>query len=93
MGTAIRSASGASKEAADVKRAKETAARVEADLLALNSALEDEVDALEDAYDAQAETLKEIEVKAKVADIHVPVIGLAWMPYRDSGDGRLKPAW
>jgi hypothetical protein len=93
MGTAIRSASGASKEAADVKRAKQTAAKVEADLHALNSALEEEVDALEDAYDAQAETLKEIEVKAKVADIHVPVIGLAWMPYRDSGDGRLKPAW
>ena len=93
MGTAIRSASGASKEAADVKRARQTAARVEADLLTLNSALEEEVDALEDAYDAQAETLKEIEVKAKVADIHVSVIGLAWMPYRDSGDGRLKPAW
>ena len=93
MGTAIRSASGASKEAADVKRARETAAKVEADLLALNKALEEEVDSLEDAYDAQAEALREIEIKAKVTDIHVPVIGLAWMPYRDSGDGRLKPAW
>jgi hypothetical protein len=93
MGTAIRSASGASKEAADVKRARETAAKVEADLLALNKALEEEVGSLEDAYDAQAEALREIEIKAKVADVHVPVIGLAWMPYRDSGDGRLKPAW
>ena len=93
MGTAIRSASGASKEAADVKRAKETAAKVAADLQALNETLEQEVDALEDAYDAQTETLTEIEVKAKVADIHVPVTGLLWMPYRDAGDGRLTPAW
>ena len=93
MGTAIRSASGASKEAADVKRAKQTAEKVRADLEALNASLEQEVDALEDAYDAQDEELNEIEVKAKVADIHVPLVGLAWMPYADSGDGRLKPAW
>jgi hypothetical protein len=93
MGTAIRSASGASKEAADVKRAKETAAKVAADLQALNESLEQEVDALEDAYDAQAETLAEIDVKAKVADIHVPITGILWMPYRDDGDGRLTPAW
>jgi hypothetical protein len=93
MGTAIRSASGASKEAADVKRARQTAAKVAADLEALNDELEKEVDALEDAYDAQEEALSEIEIKAKAADIHVPLIGLAWMPYRDSGDGRLQPAW
>ena len=93
MGTAIRSASGASKEAADVKRAMETAAKVRKDLEALNLELEREVDALEDAYDAQDEALDEIEVKAKVSDIHVPLVGLVWMPYRDSGDGRFEPAW
>ena len=70
-----------------------TAAKVAADLQALNDDLEKEVDALEDAYDAQDETLREIEIKAKVADIHVPMVGLAWMPYRDAGDGRLEPAW
>jgi hypothetical protein len=93
MGTAIRSASGASKEAADVKRAQQTAAKVRQDLEALNEELEREVDALEDAYDAQDEELDEIEVKAKVADVHVPLVGLIWMPYRDSGDGRFEPAW
>ena len=76
-----------------LQRARQTAAKVAADLQALNDALEKEVDALEDAYDAQEEVLREIEIKAKVADIHVPLLGLAWMPYRDSGDGRLKPAW
>ena len=68
-------------------------ARRRKDFEALNVALEKEVGALEDAYDAQDEELMEIEVKAKVADIHVPLVGLAWMPYADSGDGRLKPAW
>ena len=94
MGTAIRSASGARKEAADVARAKQTAAKVRKDLEALNLELEKEVDALEDAYDAQDEPLDEVEIRAKVADVHVPLVGLLWMPYRDEdGDGRLKPAW
>jgi hypothetical protein len=93
MGTAIRSASGARKEAADVARAKQTAAKVRKDLEALNLELEREVDALEDAYDAQDEELTAIEVKARVSDVHVPLLGLIWMPYRDSGDGRFEPTW
>ena len=93
MGTAIRSATGARKEAGDVARAKQSAARVQADLETLSAELEREVAALEGSYDAQAEELTEIEVKAKTTDIHVPFIGLVWMPYRKSGKGRLEPAW
>jgi hypothetical protein len=94
MGTAIRSASGARKEAADVARAKQTAAKVKKDLEALNLEMEKEVDALDDAYDAQDEPLDAVEIRAKVADVHVPLVGILWMPYRDEdGDGRLKPAW
>jgi len=93
MGTAIRSATGARKEAADVARAKATAKKVTADLEKLSKELEKEVDALEDSFDAQSEELKEIQVKAKTTDVHVPVVGLVWMPYRDSGDGRLEAAW
>ena len=93
MGTAIRSATGAQKEAADVARAKQTAKKVSADLQQLSLDMEQEIDALDDAFDAQAEELAEIQVKAKTTDVHVPVVGLVWMPYRDSGDGRLEPAW
>lgn len=93
MGTAIRSATGARKEAADVARAQATAKKVTADLEKLNAELEKEIDALEGSFDAQAEDLKEIQVKAKTTDVHVPVVGLVWMPYRDSGDGRLEAAW
>lgn len=93
MGTAIRSASGARKEASDVARARETADKVRADLKQLSAALQEDVDALDDVYDAQQDELKEIQIKAKVSDIHIPLTCLAWMPYRDKGDGRLEPAW
>ncbi len=93
MGTAIRSASGARKEAGDVARAKQTATKVRADLNVLSVSLEKEIDALESAYDAQAEELVEVQVKAKATDVHVPIVGLIWMPYRESGDGRLEAAW
>ncbi|MDH3589860.1 MAG: ATP-binding protein, partial [Gammaproteobacteria bacterium] len=93
VGTAMRKAGGARKEAADVARAKQTAKKVHAELEALNEALAAEVDALDTAYDAQTEELTEIPIRPKATDIHVPLIGLAWMPYRDHGDGRLKGAW
>ena len=93
VGTAIKTAGGARKEAADVARAKETAAKVQADLQALNRQLEREVAELDTAFDAQAEELDEIVVRAKTTDIHVPVIGLAWMPYAPDSKGRMRPAW
>jgi len=93
FGTAIRSASGAGKEAGDVRRARETARKVEADLEALGRELQQEIDALDTAFDAQAETLEEIVVRARATDLHVPFIGLAWMPYVAEDSGRLMPAW
>ena len=93
MGTAIRSASGAKKEASDVARAKQTALKVRNDLRALSDALQKDIDSLDEVYDAQNETLSEVVVKAKSTDVHIPVIALAWMPYREKDDGRLEPAW
>jgi len=93
VGTAIRSAGGARKEAGDVARARETATKVSADLAALNDELAAEVEALDTAYDAQTEELTEIPIRPKATDVHVPLIGLVWMPYRDIGDGRLQSAW
>ena len=93
MGTAIRSASGARKEAGDVARAKQTADKVSMDLKLLSAALEKDVAGLDEVYNAMDDELSEILVKAKASDIHVPLTCLAWMPYRDSGDGRLEPAW
>jgi hypothetical protein len=81
------------KEASDVARAKETAQKVRADLEALNAALEKEIEDLDTAFDAQAEKLEEVLVKPKATDIHVRLVGLAWMPYREDPEGRRVPAW
>ncbi|HNP63134.1 MAG TPA: DUF87 domain-containing protein [Woeseiaceae bacterium] len=93
MGTAIKTAGSARKEAADVERAKATAEKVRSDIAALNEKLEDEIAALDTAFDAQTEELDEIVVRAKSTDIHVAVTGLVWLPYTNDEDGRLKPAW
>jgi len=93
VGTAIKTASGARKEAGDVARARETADKVRADLDALNAELEREVAALDTAFDAQAEELEEITVRAKAVDIRVTLLALVWMPFAPDADGRLRPAW
>jgi len=93
FGTAIRSASGARKESADIKRAEETVRKVKSDIEALSRELQKEIAALETGFNAQTEELKEIVVRAKATDIHVPLVGLAWMPYKTDANGRLEPAW
>jgi hypothetical protein len=93
IGTAIRTAGSASKEDADVERAEELVERVEQELEALNAALEQEIADLDTTFDAQAESLDEIIVRAKSTDIHVPAFGLAWMPWSADSQGRMRPAW
>ena len=93
MGTAIKTASSARKEAADVERAQQTAAKVKADISALSKALAKEVADLDTSFDAQSEALDEIVVRAKSTDIYVAVTGLVWLPYTSGEKGRLTPAW
>ncbi|MEM9403517.1 MAG: DUF87 domain-containing protein [Pseudomonadota bacterium] len=93
VGTAIRSAGSARKEAGDVKRAIQTAEKVRTDIAALNRQLEEEIRALDTSYDAQAEPLAETPVRPKTTDIHINFIGLGWFPYEDRGDGRLRAAF
>ena len=93
VGTAIRSAGSARKEAGDVERAKQTAAKVRHDIEELNKRLEAEVRELDTAYNAQSEELAETPVRPKTTDIHIRFIGLGWFPYEDRGDGRLRAAW
>ncbi|MBT8088013.1 MAG: DUF87 domain-containing protein [Gammaproteobacteria bacterium] len=93
IGSAIKTAGGASKEAADVDRARQTAEKVRADMTDLNAALEKEIEALDTSFDAQAEELKEVVVRAKSTDIHVTLTGLVWLPYTADDGGRLRPAW
>jgi hypothetical protein len=93
MGSAIKTAGSARKEAADVERAQQTAEKVRADIAALNKRLEQEIADLDTSFDAQAEALDEIVVRAKSTDIHVAITGLVWLPYTKSVKGRLHRAW
>jgi hypothetical protein len=93
MGAAIKTAGSARKEAADVKRAQQTAAKVKADMTALSKALEKELAGLDTSFDAQSEALEEVVVRAKSTDIYVAVTGLVWLPYTSSEKGRFTPAW
>ena len=93
MGSAMKSAGGARKEAADIKRARQTAEKVNAELVLLDQKLQSEVAALNTRFDAQSETLDEVIIRAKSTDIFVPIIGLVWMPYRADEKRRLLPAW
>ena len=93
MGSAIKTAGSARKEAADVARAKETAAKVKKDIATMSQTLDQEVKDLETSFDAQTEELSEIVVRAKSTDIHVAVTGLVWLPYSAGEKGRLRPAW
>ena len=93
MGSAVRTAGSARKEAADVDRARQTAEKVKADMAALNKRLEKEVADLDTSFDAQAEPLDEIVVRAKSTDINVAITGLVWLPYTKGEKGRLRPAW
>jgi len=93
MGSAIKTASSAQKEAADVARAEETADKVREDIEALNTALEQEIAELATSFNAQQEELSEIVVRAKSTDINVVVTGLVWLPFSSGENGRLGPAW
>jgi hypothetical protein len=93
MGTAIRGAGRARKEAGDVERAKQTAAAVQQQLADLSAECDREVAKLESAFDAQAETLTEVLVKAKSTDINTRFVALGWAPYYRDDGGSLTPAW
>jgi hypothetical protein len=93
IGSAIKTAGGAHKEAQDVERARETAAKVRADVAALEDRLADEIVELEASFDAQAEELTEVIVRARASDVQLVVAAPAWMPYAADARGRLRPAW
>ncbi|UCG73668.1 MAG: DUF87 domain-containing protein [Chromatiales bacterium] len=92
VGTAVRKAGRIGSEAGDVKRAEQTVARVQDRLAELEADFEDDVAALEDAYDAQTEHLREQRVNPRATDTHVRAFGLLWVPYIEDTDGRLRAA-
>lgn len=80
VGTAARGAGRVSRQSSDVTRADETVQALSAQYEELQSALQAEIDALGASFDAQSEELEEVVIKAKAADVTVPLVALAWTP-------------
>ncbi|MEM6818231.1 MAG: DUF87 domain-containing protein [Pseudomonadota bacterium] len=89
IGSAVKNVGGMRKEAGDVARAEETAARVREDLRVLQETFDADVAALDARYDAQDEELTEVEIKPKSTDIQIHFVGLVWLPHQKDSRGRL----
>ena len=93
MGSAIKKVGSSRKEAEDVERAQEKYDAVKLQLEELEEQSKKDVAELEAKFDAQHEELKEIIIKPKASELHVHMVGLAWLPYYQNRKGKLTQAW
>jgi len=91
--SAFRGVGRISKEKQDVEQAEEQLRQLQERIADLNAELEAEVDALEARYDPATEEFGTLALKPRKADIDVRVLALAWVPFRESDEGELEPAW
>jgi hypothetical protein len=78
MGTAMRKAGRLGQQTGDVRRARETVEKVKLQLEELQIAFDDDVDALDAAYDAQDEELTETLVRPASTGINIRLFGVGW---------------
>lgn len=93
IGTAVRRAGNLQKQSADVGRAGETVAAVQAAIKDLEDQLAAEITGLEAGYDAGREPLESVAVRPKATDITLEFFGLGWLPCIEDATGNLQPAW
>jgi Helicase HerA, central domain len=80
VGTAIRKAGRSSQQSADVRHAEQRMAAVQEKIAELEAKFDADIDALDAAYDAQAEELVRVEIRPKLSDIEVPLVAVGWVP-------------
>ena len=80
VGTAVRGVGRMQKASGDVDRASEGVEAVKAKLADIEAAVQDEINRLENGFDAQAEPLETVSVKPRAGSVHVHSVGLVWMP-------------
>ncbi len=91
--TAMRSATRAWQQSGDVKRARERLVAIDAEEAEINDEIEAAARAARDSLDVSGEPLETESIRPLKKNIAIPVAGLAWIPYYDTGGGRLEPAF
>jgi hypothetical protein len=91
--TAARSAGRIFKEGQDVERAKDTVEAQQQTLDEIEKEFKAETDELAAKTDPATEELQKISIRPAKKDIVVKLVGLAWLPYWQTQDGRQTPAW
>ena len=89
VGVTARSAGRMSKEAADVQRAEQKLADLQAETVALDAQLQREMDDIDLSTGPDAEPLETTEIQAAQTAMRVTEMALAWVPCRRDADGRL----
>ena len=93
VSTAVRRASSVGKESGDVSRARETLARSQAELAALQAEFDRELAALPtQELHPDALDLETVRVRPTSSDIAVRFVGVLWVPHVQDADGRWRPA-
>ena len=91
--TAARGVGRTIKETQDIGRAKETVAAMEQRLQQLETDFKAETDVLAARIDPLTETLDTISIKPTKTNISVQLVALCWLPYWQSSDGKIIPAF
>jgi hypothetical protein len=91
--TAARGVGRVLREGEDVDRAQDNAETLQQQIAELNAQMESEVRAREVQSDPRSETLEELSLKPKKADIEVRLVSLAWVPYTQVSGSGSEPAW
>jgi hypothetical protein len=91
--TAVRGAGRTLKESQDIGRAEENVAALNQQLSELNAEFEAESRALESRTDPLTETLEQVVLRPKKADVTVSLVILAWAPHWRSPNGSVVPAY
>lgn len=87
MATSARAASRVARERGDVNHAEESVEALQQKLAALEAEFAAEAHKFEQAAQADAIALEELNIKLKKSDIDVTRVALAWVPYRVGSDG------
>ena len=93
VGSAARGVGRAAQQSSDVTRANESVQVLQQQYADLEATLQAEIDTLGASYDAQAETLEQLPIKAKSTDVHVQLVALAWTPYVKDAAGMSQAGW